>query len=61
MRVGQYRAFAKWPVRVSVNNQPTIVQSVRVAKHNAVEPHGQKQAKQYTGDVQPMRMEPIEH
>ncbi len=51
MRVRQYRPFAKWPVGVSVNNQPTIVQSVRVAKHNAIKPHGQKQAKQNTGDV----------
>ncbi len=61
MRIGQYRPFAKWPVGVRVNNQSSIIQSVRVAKHNSVEPHSQKQAKQYPGDVQPMRMEPIEH
>ncbi|GAB4027759.1 hypothetical protein GCM10028809_13830 [Spirosoma gilvum] len=61
MRVRQDRPFAKWPVGVSVNNQPTIIQSVRVPKHNAVEPHGQKQAKQYSGDVQPMYVEPIKH
>ena len=61
MRIGQNRALPERPVRVSVNNQSAIRQPVRVTKHNPVEPHSQKQAKQQAGYAQPIHMEPINH
>ncbi|GAB4047362.1 hypothetical protein GCM10028810_29960 [Spirosoma litoris] len=61
MVIGKNRPFSKRPVGVSVDNQFTTRQAVRVAKYHTIKPHRQKEAKQQTGYAQPMYVEQTEH